>query len=142
MDVYNIKLQNNKVIYFLIFCYYIFKAYVYGYLVKYKSLILFINNLHLLPILTIMKYNLVLLSTSLIDIVVVDHLSRKGSRFELNYILWNYVFETRFIVKTFVKGFSSVMSIAMLYESSNWLEREAWDMYGIKFLLHPIYVEY
>lgn len=81
------KLQNNKVIYCLIFCYHIFKAYVYGYLVKSKSLILFINKLHLLPILTIMKYNLVLLSASLIDIVVVDHLSRKGSRFELNYIL-------------------------------------------------------
>jgi NADH:ubiquinone oxidoreductase subunit C len=34
------------------------------------------------------------------------------------------------------------MSTVILYESSNWLEREAWDMYGIKFLLHPIYVEY
>lgn len=80
-------LRNNKITYCLIFSYLIFRSYVNGYLVKSKSLVFFVNHLHLLPLLSIMKYNLILLSSSLIDIVIVDYLSRKGSRFELNYVL-------------------------------------------------------
>lgn len=81
------KYYDKKLIYCLIFSICMFKSYIYGYLLKYKSLIFFVNNLCLIQTLTIMKYNFILLSSSLIDLVVVDHLSKLGNRFELNYIL-------------------------------------------------------
>ncbi len=82
---------------------------------------------------------MILICDSLIDIVVVDHLKRKDNRFEVNYILWNYTFELRFIVKLYLKEFLPVISTTLLYKSGNWLEREIWDMYGINFILHPIW---
>lgn len=134
----NKKLYNNQINYFLVFCYWCLNAYIEGFLVKSKVLLLFINYLNLFTILSFIKYNLILVCDSLIDIVVVDHLKRKSNRFEINYILWNYTFELRFIIKVYLKEFTSVISTTLLYKSGNWLEREVWDMYGINFILHPI----
>jgi len=35
-----------------------------------------------------------------------------------------------------VGAITPVLSLSSFYSSSSWLEREAWDMFGIKFLLH------
>jgi len=71
----------------LIFLYNILFGYIYGYIIKHKSLILFCTRSYLLPSLTIMKYNLLISLSSLTDITAVDHLNKKGTRFEINYVL-------------------------------------------------------
>jgi NADH dehydrogenase (ubiquinone) Fe-S protein 3 len=66
----------------------------------------------------------------LVDIAAVD-LYTKQFRFQLNYIVLSMFFCTRLLVKVQVKNFQSVPSLVSLYNSSNWMEREVWDLFGI-----------
>lgn len=49
---------------------------------------------------------------------------------------WNYVLELRVIFKVITNGLQPMLSLTKLFLSSDWLEREVWDMFGIKFLFH------
>ena len=56
------------------------------------------------------------------------------------YQLLSHEQNSRIRVKTAVGGSSgedSVPSIAGIFSSANWLEREGWDMYGVYFAGHP-----
>lgn len=132
----NKYIVNKKTLFFLVFLYSNINKFVYGFLVKVKQLFLYVNSLNLLLVLHFLKSNSVSSVSSLLDITAVDKPSRGFNRFELNYIFINYVFEYRFGLKVFVDGLFPVFSISGLYKSSDWLEREVWDMYGIKFLFH------
>ncbi len=67
-------------------------------------------------------------------ISVVDY----SPDFELNYIFSNYSNSDLFIIKVNIteKDFA-VDSIAGIFNSANWEEREAYDLFGIKFNGHP-----
>ena len=69
----------------------------------------------------------------LVDLVVEDF-PKKKKRFYVKYILRSLEFgkSLHLIIKT--KEFKPIFSIINLYKSAFWLEREAWDMYGIFFL--------
>jgi NADH:ubiquinone oxidoreductase subunit C len=54
----------------------------------------------------------------------------------LIYVFWNLKFNTHIYIKTFTNIITPIISIESIYLSSSWLEREVWDMYGVKFLLH------
>jgi NADH:ubiquinone oxidoreductase subunit C len=41
------------------------------------------------------------------------------------------------MVKALTNGISPLVSLSSLYNSSNWLEREVWDLFGIFFSDHP-----
>jgi NADH-quinone oxidoreductase subunit C len=76
----------------------------------------------------------------LVDITCVDYLNYRGAtdRFGLVYILANTVTNERLIVRTFVNEPDLlVASVTPLWEGANWLEREVWDMFGIRFENHP-----
>jgi len=128
---------NAKLTHLLVFCYFVLFGRVCGYLIKKNLFAIFIDHFNILSSLTVLKYNSVMACTVLTDIVVVDYLKRQRIRFELNYVLWNFVYQCRVIVKTFIGMFSPVPSVTLLYNSADWLEREAWDMYGIKISMHP-----
>lgn len=67
-------------------------------------------------------------------ISVVDY----SPDFELNYIFSNYSNSDLFIIKVNIteKDFA-VDSMAGIFNSANWEEREAYDLFGIKFNGHP-----
>ncbi len=67
-------------------------------------------------------------------ISVVDY----SPDFELNYIFSNYSNSDLFIIKVNIteKDFA-VDSITGIFNSANWEEREAYDLFGIKFNGHP-----
>ena len=132
----NKYIVNKKTLYFLLYLYSNINKFVYGYLVKVKQVYLYLNVLNLLLVLRFLKSNSISGFNSLLDITAVDKPSRGFHRYELNYVFINYVFEYRFGLKVFVDGIFPVFSISGLYKSSDWLEREVWDMYGIKFLFH------
>jgi NADH-quinone oxidoreductase subunit C len=77
----------------------------------------------------------------LIDLTCVDYLhypEEKPDRFGLVYSLANSVSNARFTVRCFLGGLEpSVPSVVSLWEAANWMEREVWDMFGIRFEGHP-----
>ena len=72
----------------------------------------------------------------LIDIVAVDYLG-DDQRFRIYYLLLSHENNLRIKVSINLDIEEKIPSIVKLYPSSNWMEREVFDMYGIKFKNHP-----
>ena len=83
----------------------------------------------------------------LIDLCGVDYLDYKkeaagpgyeGPRFAVVYHLLSLEHNTRIRVRTFVDGdMPLVDSVVNIWNSANWYEREAFDLFGIVFDGHP-----
>jgi len=72
----------------------------------------------------------------LADMTAVDF-PEKTKRFEVVVNLLSIRFNSRIRIKTFISEMTSLKSLIGVYKSSNWLEREIFDMYGIYFTQHP-----
>ena len=73
----------------------------------------------------------------LTDVTVVDYLGQMP-RFEVVYHLYSLSHNQRLRVKIRVPEDEPwVHSLVGLWKAANWLEREAWDMFGIRFVGHP-----
>lgn len=73
----------------------------------------------------------------LTDVCAVDHLPRTP-RFEVVYHLYSVAKNHRVRIKARVGADApAVPSVTPLYPSANWMEREVWDLYGIRFDGHP-----
>ena len=72
----------------------------------------------------------------LIDIAGVDY-PENEKRFELIYLFLSH--EKNLRIKILIKFQINQMisSLTKIFPSSNWMEREVFDMYGIKFRNHP-----
>jgi NADH-quinone oxidoreductase subunit C len=78
-----------------------------------------------------------LLFNVLIDITAVDYFGR-DPRFDVVYRLLSLPFNRRLQVKIRVPDSDpKVTSLTKLWNNANWLEREVWDMFGIRFEGHP-----
>lgn len=74
----------------------------------------------------------------LTDITAVDYLGKKSPRFEVVYHLYSLKAGHRLRVKVPVPQEDAVVdSLVPLWKGANWLEREVWDMFGIRFRGHP-----
>jgi NADH-quinone oxidoreductase subunit C len=76
----------------------------------------------------------------LADITCVDYLHYRGAtdRFGLVYVLTNTVTNEQLIVRTFLNEPDLMLpSVTSLWEGADWMEREVWDMFGIRFDGHP-----
>ncbi|MGC4040678.1 MAG: NADH-quinone oxidoreductase subunit C [Flavobacterium sp.] len=58
-------------------------------------------------------------------------------QFAISYQLHNWVENVRIRVKTYLPENPEVDTITDLFLSANWMEREAWDFFGIRFKGHP-----
>jgi NADH-quinone oxidoreductase subunit C len=73
----------------------------------------------------------------LVDLTAVDFLGREP-RFEVVYHLHSLRLNQRLRVKIRVTEDDAVVpSVSSLWKAANWLEREAWDMFGVRFADHP-----
>lgn len=71
------------------------------------------------------------------DLTAVDYLGRTP-RFEVVYHLRSMGRQHRLRVKAGVEEESCELASAVeIWPAANWMEREVWDMYGIRFRGHP-----
>ena len=95
-----------------------------------------INKKNILNTVHILRDNKDLLFNQLIDITAVDYPS-KDYRFELIYIFLSMTYNKRILIKIYLKENENIESITSLHKSSNWFERECYDLFGIEFTNHP-----
>ena len=75
--------------------------------------------------------------TQLMDLTAVDYLGRTP-RFEVVYQLLSFPLKHRLRVKvTLAEDDAVIPSAVPVWKSANWAEREAFDMFGIRFSGHP-----
>ena len=72
----------------------------------------------------------------LVDLTAVDH-PDQVERFEVVYNLLSLKLNQRVRVKLTTDENTPVASVSGVFSSAIWLEREAWDMFGIFFANHP-----
>jgi len=72
----------------------------------------------------------------LIDITAVDY-PQKENRFKIVYLLLSHENNLRIVININIDEKIIVPSITKIFPSSNWMEREVFDMYGINFKDHP-----
>lgn len=76
----------------------------------------------------------------LIDVTAADYLHYKGAkdRFGVQYALLNTTTGERIFVKVYLNEPDLTLPSAyLLWQGANWMEREVFDMFGIKFEGHP-----
>jgi NADH-quinone oxidoreductase subunit C len=71
-----------------------------------------------------------------VDVTAV-HDPKREQPFALVYILYSFAHNTRVRVKTWIRDGESAPTVTDLWPTANWLEREVYDMFGIRFDGHP-----
>lgn len=71
-----------------------------------------------------------------VDITAV-HYPNREKQFDVVWILYSFARNERIRVKTMVGDGESLPSSVEIWPTTNWLEREVFDMFGIKFDGHP-----
>ena len=99
------------------------------------------------PSMTVAKESLIALSeylksheggayTFLTDETAVDY-PKRPKRFEIIYQLYSFKLNHRLRLKVLAAEGEKVPSVVRVWPAANWLEREVYDMFGIKFDGHP-----
>lgn len=64
--------------------------------------------------------------------------NEKKAQFAVVYLLHNWIDNVRVRVKTFLNGDKpEVDTLTTVFQAANWMERETYDFFGIKFNGHP-----
>lgn len=74
--------------------------------------------------------------TLLTDHTAVDYPKRE-KRFDMIYHLYSFNRNDRLRVKVLVADGEKVSSVAKVWPTANWLEREVYDMFGVPYAGHP-----
>jgi NADH-quinone oxidoreductase subunit C len=69
--------------------------------------------------------------------ITATHNPTREKQFELIWILYSFARNERIRVKTDIADGESFPSSVSIWPAANWLEREVFDMFGIKFDGHP-----
>ena len=72
----------------------------------------------------------------LIDITVVDY-PENTQRFKVVYLFLSHEFNQRIILSYLINENEVIPSLTSIFPAANWMEREVFDMYGVKFKDHP-----
>ena len=101
-----------------------------------EELLIEINEKDLIDTVQFLKLNENCKFKQLIDIAGVDY-PENDKRFELIYLFLSHENNTRIKLLIKFEINQAINSITKIFPSANWMEREVFDMYGIKFKNHP-----
>ena len=104
--------------------------------IKHEQLYLNIDNVDLIDVSLFIKSNENTKFRQLIDITVVDY-PEQTKRFKVVYLFLSHEFNQRIILTYLINENEVIPSLTTLYPAANWMEREVFDMYGVKFKDHP-----
>jgi len=113
--------------------------YLYFFLIVDQNLHVYIKENVNVKVLTFLKLNCYFYCVQLLDFIIIDNLELSKNtvyRYEYIYVLVSLIYNIRIFIRGFIKAFSFLHSIISIFNSANWLEREAWDLYGIIFINH------
>jgi len=69
--------------------------------------------------------------------ITAAHYPKREKQFDVVWILYSFARNERIRVKTQIGDGESLRSSVPIWATANWLEREVYDMFGIKFDGHP-----
>ena len=104
--------------------------------IVHEQLYLSIDNEDLLDVILFLKTNKDTKFKQLIDITAVDY-PENSKRFKMVYLFLSHQFNQRIIINSLINENEVVPSLTKIFPSANWMEREVFDMYGVKFKDHP-----
>jgi NADH (or F420H2) dehydrogenase, subunit C len=104
--------------------------------IKHNHILLTIEDNYLIEVLLFLKTNSTTKFRQLIEITAVDY-PEKEQRFRMIYLLLSHENNSRILIDYYLNENKIVPSITNIFPSSNWMEREVFDMYGIEFKDHP-----
>ena len=104
--------------------------------IKHKQLYLNIDSEDLIDVTTFIKSNDNTMFRQLIDITVVDY-PENTQRFKVVYLFLSHKYNQRIVLSYLINENEVIPSLTSLFPAANWMEREVFDMYGVKFKDHP-----
>ena len=104
--------------------------------IKHNQLYLNINSEDLIDVTLFIKTNENTKFRQLIDVTVVDY-PENTQRFKVVYLFLSHEFNQRIILSYLINENEVIPSLTSIFPAANWMEREVFDMYGVKFKDHP-----
>ena len=104
--------------------------------IRHEQLYINIDNEDLIDVTLFIKSNENTKFRQLIDITVVDY-PENALRFKVVYLFLSHEFNQRIILSYLISENEVIPSLTPIYPAANWMEREVFDMYGVKFKDHP-----
>jgi NADH-quinone oxidoreductase subunit C len=104
--------------------------------IKNNELLIETEENELLDVVQFLKSNEKCKFRQLIDIAGVDY-PENEKRFELIYLFLSHEYNLRIKLLIKFQINQTIVSLTKIFPSANWMEREVFDMYGVKFKNHP-----
>ena len=104
--------------------------------IRHKQLYINIDADDLIDVTLFIKSNEKTKFRQIIDITVVDY-PEKSQRFKVVYLFLSHEFNQRIILNYSINENEVIPSLTSIFPAANWMEREVFDMYGVKFKDHP-----
>ena len=104
--------------------------------IRHNQLYINIDSESLIDVTLFIKNNDNTKFRQLIDITVVDY-PENTQRFKVVYLFLSHEFNQRIVLSYLISENEVISSLTSIYPAANWMEREVFDMYGVKFKDHP-----
>ena len=105
-------------------------------IIENNELLVETEEAELLEVVQFLKSNENCKFRQLIDIAGVDY-PENEKRFELIYLFLSHEHNLRIKLLIKFQINQTIISLTKIFPSANWMEREVFDMYGVKFKNHP-----
>tara|TARA_B100001057_G_scaffold437599_1_gene469503 strand:- start:668 stop:1273 length:606 start_codon:yes stop_codon:yes gene_type:complete len=109
---------------------------IYGSEINFEELLFKTSVNEIIEVIKFLKLDNRLKFKQLIDMAAIDY-PNDEKRFELVYMLLSLENNIRLKISIKFESNEKIPSIVKIFPSANWMEREIFDMYGIKFTNHP-----
>ncbi len=104
--------------------------------IRHEQLYINIESEDLIDVTLFIKSNENTKFRQLIDITAVDY-PENIQRFKVVYLFLSHEFNQRIILSYLISENEVIPSLTQIFPAANWMEREVFDMYGVKFKDHP-----